>query len=185
MKKENQRVIITKQMLRNALLRLLENKHIDKVSVKELCEEAGVNRSTFYRYYTLPKDLLVETMLETFQVLEIKKPFQGQEDVRAYLERSIQFLYENADLTRILVRNTTPDDYSHVMTAFAGRLLEVNGIQNLSPQKIDLLLAYIGAGSVNTIRQWLSAEDPLRPEELVDFTMSMALQSMNTVFRSE
>ena len=45
-----------------ALLLLLEKKEYDSITVKEICEKAGVNRSTFYMHYDTKDDLLVEAM---------------------------------------------------------------------------------------------------------------------------
>ena len=45
---ENQRIRLSKTMLKNALIRLLANKSIDKITVYELCAEAQINRTTFY-----------------------------------------------------------------------------------------------------------------------------------------
>ena len=45
-----------------ALLFLLEKKEYDSITVKEIWEKAGVNRSTFYMHYDTKDDLLVETM---------------------------------------------------------------------------------------------------------------------------
>ena len=44
-----------------ALITLLEKKDFDYISIKEICEEAGVNRSTFYLHYENTADLLKET----------------------------------------------------------------------------------------------------------------------------
>lgn len=43
-----------------ALLSLLEKKPFEYVTISELCEEAGVNRSTFYLHYENTADLLQE-----------------------------------------------------------------------------------------------------------------------------
>ena len=43
-----------------ALLSLLEKKPFEYVTISELCEEAGVNRSTFYLHYENTADLLKE-----------------------------------------------------------------------------------------------------------------------------
>jgi len=56
----NQRVTVTKRMVKEGLTRLLEKKPLDKINITELCQEAGVNRTTFYRYYELPRDVLTE-----------------------------------------------------------------------------------------------------------------------------
>ena len=52
-----------------ALLSLLEKKTFDYITIREVCEEAGVNRSTFYLHYDNLADLLRETstyVLDTF-----------------------------------------------------------------------------------------------------------------------
>ena len=53
---------ITSSLMIEALLLLLEKEEYDFISVKDICEKAGVNRSTFYTYYNTKDDLLVETM---------------------------------------------------------------------------------------------------------------------------
>ncbi len=55
---ENQRIRLSKQLLRNALISLLEEKSINKISVREICETAEINRTTFYKYYGSQYDLL-------------------------------------------------------------------------------------------------------------------------------
>ena len=42
---------ITSSLMVEALLLLLEKKEYDFITVKEICEKAGVNRSTFYMHY--------------------------------------------------------------------------------------------------------------------------------------
>ncbi len=44
------------------MLTLLEKKEFEFITVKELCERAGVNRSTFYLHYENTADLLAETI---------------------------------------------------------------------------------------------------------------------------
>lgn len=56
--KDDQRVALTKRLLQEGLLRLLEEKDIDSIHVSELCAESGINRATFYRHYNEPRDIL-------------------------------------------------------------------------------------------------------------------------------
>ena len=58
MPKENQRITLTKRLLKEGLFRLLKTKELNKINVSELCKEAGINRATFYKYYTAPQDVL-------------------------------------------------------------------------------------------------------------------------------
>ena len=45
-----------------ALLSLLEKKPFEYITISEICEKAGVNRSTFYLHYENTRDLLKETI---------------------------------------------------------------------------------------------------------------------------
>ena len=50
-KKEDRRVAMTKRMLKDALTDLLREVDIYHVSIRELCQRADINRTTFYKYY--------------------------------------------------------------------------------------------------------------------------------------
>ena len=52
----------TASLMDEALLLLLEQKDYDLIAVKEVCQKAGVNRSTFYLHYESMDDLLEETV---------------------------------------------------------------------------------------------------------------------------
>ena len=52
----------TALLMDEALLTLLEKKDFEFISVKEICNKAGVNRSTFYLHYESMDDLLKETL---------------------------------------------------------------------------------------------------------------------------
>ena len=51
MAKINQRTRLTKTLLKNSLIELMRDKSINKITIKELCEHAELNRSTFYLHY--------------------------------------------------------------------------------------------------------------------------------------
>ena len=59
-KKINQRVALTKRLVHEGLLRLLEKEPVESINVSELCREAGINRATFYKHYYSPHDVLAE-----------------------------------------------------------------------------------------------------------------------------
>lgn len=45
-----------------ALITLLEKRDFEYITIKEICDTAGVNRSTFYLHYENTSDLLEETI---------------------------------------------------------------------------------------------------------------------------
>ena len=62
MNKSESKYYNTALLMNEALLLLLEKKEYDFITVKEICEKAGVNRSTFYFHYVSIDDLLFETI---------------------------------------------------------------------------------------------------------------------------
>ncbi len=61
MNKNESKYFNTAIKMDKALITLLEKKDFEYVSIKEICEVAGVNRSTFYLHYENTVDLLNET----------------------------------------------------------------------------------------------------------------------------
>ena len=62
MNKNESKYFNTALLMDEALIHLLTKKDIEYITVKEICEKAGVNRSTFYLHYENIDDLLEETM---------------------------------------------------------------------------------------------------------------------------
>ena len=61
MNKNESKYFNTAIKMDEALLSLLEKKDFAYITIKEICEVAGVNRSTFYLHYENTADLLKET----------------------------------------------------------------------------------------------------------------------------
>src|SRR5271154_5920755 len=55
------RVLRSRQMLMEALLRLLNRKEFDDISIQEIADEATLNRATFYLHYA-DKNALLQAM---------------------------------------------------------------------------------------------------------------------------
>ena len=75
MRKNDQRIRLTKMLIRRAFLDLLRTKPMQGISIKELCTAAGINRGTFYSHYADIYDLLEQIeddMMHDFQ--EALKP---------------------------------------------------------------------------------------------------------------
>jgi AcrR family transcriptional regulator len=62
MKKSESKYFNTALRMDQAFLELLEKKDMEYITVKEICEAAGVNRSTFYLHYETIGDLLAESI---------------------------------------------------------------------------------------------------------------------------
>jgi AcrR family transcriptional regulator len=169
----NQRVVVTKRMLREGLLRLLETKELDKISITELCRESGVNRSTFYRYYAFPKDILTE-MQNLFNE-EIYNSFQRS--ITAYdVERLFAYLLENREIVKIFLLYTSElewlDLFNHFYQRFSVKK-SLKAFQDLDEDSSRLLFSYIAGGTYFIVYQWIIEDIPKSPKEMTDIILNV------------
>ncbi len=66
----DKRILNTKKALKESLFELLKQKPIERITVKQLCINADINRSTFYTYYKTPEELLSEIENELYNELK-------------------------------------------------------------------------------------------------------------------
>jgi len=64
------RVRYTKMVIKNSFIKLLKKQPVNKITVKDVCELAEINRATFYKHYTDCFDLLRQIEDELIAELE-------------------------------------------------------------------------------------------------------------------
>lgn len=176
--KVNQRIALTKRLIYEALLRLLETKSIDKINVTELCNESGINRATFYRHYHVPRDVLTEIestlteeIAEKFDLLSLPDMAHGY----TYIKNICSYFYDHATIVKVLISNSSTEDLTHVINQLFHRLLEIKA-QSVKPfpigdDAIHLFSTYIVGGSYFMLRQWLMEDIQKTPEEIAKMLM--------------
>ena len=165
---ENRRVRMTKKLLKDAILELMETRNLDKVTVTDICAAADVNRSTFYAHYEDVHHLLREIendMLERMPVLPI--PFANQPDQMG-LERLVAFLryvQENARLYRVMfVRRDGGAFFNRAVDAMMEAARQSGPVGDERLMRYDC--AYRLNGTIGIVRQWLDDGCLMTPEEL-------------------
>ena len=155
------RTRVTKMLIRRAFLELLRQKPLAAISVKELCELAGIHRGTFYTHYEDTYDLLhqlEEEMLTDFQAalapLLEAEPFDPVK-VNIGIFRCLQ---ENSDLCTV-----TLGDYGD--KRFARRLLSLGRekcmeaylryFHGATPRQVEYYYAFVSEGCIGLLRKWL------------------------------
>ncbi|MDR1467754.1 MAG: TetR/AcrR family transcriptional regulator, partial [Spirochaetaceae bacterium] len=110
MEKTDIRVRFTRNTLRESLIALMKEKSILNITIKEICEHAGLSRSTFYTYYNDQYDLLRQIEEETLIESEkITQPYLGAErklngwDLAAILTDFLQFIAGNSNSIQVLL----------------------------------------------------------------------------------
>jgi len=85
---------LTKKAIKESLLRLLEERPLNKITVKELVEDCGINRNTFYYHYQDLPSLLQEIVREDCD--RILKEAQDPDSLEECLHVAMEFLLANS-----------------------------------------------------------------------------------------
>lgn len=164
MKPIDHRTRVTKILIRKAFMELLGKKPIQSISIKELCETAGINRGTFYKHYTDIYDLLrqiEEEMLADFKtaLAPLLQTESGRLTPVAITTEIFKCLRDNADICTV-----TLSDYGD--KAFALKLINLGREQciqaysryfaDATPKQIDFFYAFVSAGCIGLLQKWLS-----------------------------
>ena len=100
----DQRTRLTKTLLYNSIMEMAKNTNIHKISIRELCDKAGINRSTFYRYYGSQYDLINEMQDELIDMIDNRVKSTVTENLYDKLIYSVLYvLNENVNMSRFLL----------------------------------------------------------------------------------
>ena len=106
--KTDRRVKYTKKLLTDSLVGLLQHRHISSITVKELCELADINRSTFYTHYRDAADLLNQIEAEVYENMKRHVEKQGYKEEalpvsQQMLTSILEYAKGNAELFKALL----------------------------------------------------------------------------------
>lgn len=171
MNKSESKYFNTALRMDEALLTLLEQKDLEYITVKEICRQAGVNRSTFYLHYETISDL-VEEALEMINQ-RFRSYFPQQEDnvlndldsrdrdqlilvTREYLLPYLRFIRENKKVYRAAFRNPgsvgANARYRELKQHILGPILERFEIPAAHH---PYYMAYYIEGIIAIVKEWL------------------------------
>lgn len=178
MERENQRIAITRRLLKESLLRLLKEKEMDKITISELCRDAGVNRATFYRHYEIPRDVLIDIQKDLYYEFWKELPVpRGPEDVKPAIEKLCSYMEQNQNLLRLLILNNSDTDFANFINEIYMEVWDEYGqlsiLKNLEQEDIRLLMLYCAGGSYFILRSWVMGNIRKSAGEMADYVYEL------------
>lgn len=178
--KDDQRIKLTKRLLREALLLLLEKNDINKIAVTQLCQHAGVNRATFYRHYSQPKDILSEIrheMITDIKNMAIKD--KAKDNPMTWLNDVCLYFYNNANNMNILIKCRSDSQFIELINEiYLSDItkLKVN-FNNIDSSDFKLITYYYAGGIYYILSQWLTEPINKTPEEIANLIGKLILKN--------
>ncbi|MBW4084596.1 TetR/AcrR family transcriptional regulator [Paenibacillus sp. S150] len=170
------RVLRTRQLLRNAVIELLEEMDIEKISVNRIAERAKINRVTFYLHYRDIPDMLdkmADEMVEDIQ--QVLNNYSGLEDQEEWplLENLLKHIGENSRFYKVILTTRQITVFSDrlfklLSEIIVGRLEKKQSIPGIPAANIqrEIAIWYGSAALIGTIVAWLRKDMPYTPSFL-------------------
>ena len=189
---DNRSVRNTKRRLREGLLRLLEEKAINEISVKELTELVDVNRGTFYFHYQDIYDLLRDMEQDFFdnfdRTLSENTPALDEDgfpildaEGAPYLHAIFSFVDANRSFCRIMLSPHGDMKFVELVKERIDRQCRFFW-QLLAPgadeAQSGIYNAFLINGLIGLIREWVNDRRDLSVESISELTATLILASV-------
>ena len=181
--KGDRRVRYTKMVLKDSFIRLLEKKDISQITIKELCEDADINRATFYAHYADPYDLMKKIQDELLENVEEHLKGYTQQDLSVIpvdmVERIFIYIQENARVCKLLLSERGDLSFQkRVLTlAYEKNISELTKSGAILKDDAEYIYAFTLTGCVGAIQKWLNDDLKKSPrfmaEMIVTFTTGL------------
>ncbi|AOM84263.1 TetR/AcrR family transcriptional regulator [Salisediminibacterium beveridgei] len=170
--KMDRRVKYTLEVIESSFLELMQQKPLSHITVKELCQKADINRSTFYAHYEDLSALLnaiqdriiydAEEMLNTYDYTQDTEALVMTTRLMTYLsdnQRNSQTLFSDHGDT-VFQRKLITMAHRHLIQSFtADPAIHED-------RHVDYLSTFITQGSIAMIQHWLQKGMKETPEEI-------------------
>lgn len=169
---ENQRIRVTKKILKESLTGLLYNKSIHKISVREICDDSQINRTTFYKYYGSQFDLLGDMENDVLTQIDqyLSTDNDSTDNTLEQLTKITTFVNNNLDLCKVLFNNNIDPEFPEKLLNLP--LIKQKIIQLMGENNADetaYIFTFIVNGGFNIIKMWMNKENRESPEEMASF----------------
>lgn len=169
--KKDLRVIKTKAHLQEALLQLLKEKALDKITISELCKRANVNRGTFYLHYQDIPELFGEYFEEL--TADLRKAYYEPyvltdnkiENLLPDMVRIFHHVEKYKDFYKVVFDRKTPLMYYYQLFDTIRTYLNESISVDLG-EDLDYMLSFQANAIIGFIIQWVQSDFDRTPNEL-------------------
>lgn len=176
-KKKDLRIVKTRKALYHAFEKLMKSKSFEQIKVSDICNEALINRSTFYDHYNDKYDLLEEyinSLRDSF-TLEITKEDNIEKNTKKYYIEIIRLLLNHIEKKKdtyvsIMINNRnsiTNDIFYDILNRAIINQIDGKVISSKIPNEI-ITRFYIG-GVTNICFEWLMYGNKYSKDDIINY----------------
>lgn len=176
-KRTDRRVKYSLMVIKDSFVKLLKQKPLSKITIKEICDEADVNRATFYAHFSDQYDLLHQ--IEQELVDGINQYLTGHDFNKIseapveILERILEYIKENYELFDLLLNLNGDNRFQQEVMNFIGQ----QHFSAMTADQTDSEYMYIfyANGSIGVIKKWLKDGMKRPAKDMAEFILKLSI----------
>ena len=175
--KNNQRYQDTEKLIQDTLLSLAQDKEIHKVTVRAICEEAHINRSSFYLHYLDIHDLIFKMGQKMME--EVGEMMEDRGDVIDFflapdsMAQMIGYVKEHHTFFDIYLTHYTAEasESFSLLWESAAKPYMREHYSTIDESEMWYHFSFFKAGFISVLSQWLHRGCPETPERLAEIIL--------------
>lgn len=179
--KIDRRIKRTRHLLRDALMRLVQTKSYDEITIQDITDEADIARTTFYLHFKDKDGLLFDMMREMYDLLTLEVDglppdvFLASNEEDCYSE-DFKHVLEYADFYRVMLSGQGSPVFLFQVQDYLAMVMQKSLEKLIQPEMnlqmpIDYMASLIAGAHIGVIRWWLNNHtDEYTPEKMALMT---------------
>lgn len=176
--KNDLRVRYTQKVIQEAFWRLLNDKPLAKITVKEVCDLAGINRGTFYKHYMDCYDLMDKIQEDMISQMEQRLASVGSTGIRNMLVSLMQTLQNNVGLLHVIYTQGQSNAFMHRIVGCCYHYMEkrVASIPGMSPEDPfkSMNYSFLVGGCSSIMEYWVHTGMKESPEAVAEQMLQLS-----------
>lgn len=153
-KTDSRRVKMTKKLLKASLIELMKETPLHSITIKDICDGADVNRSTFYRHYETQFDLYDDIITDISDDIEVILTKECGEvyDICLFLTKVLEYIEKNRETFLVVLSEKSSIGLGEAFNRITGKFLPAESTTELG----TYIAQFIAAGMTSTLWTWLN-----------------------------
>ncbi|WP_314728313.1 TetR/AcrR family transcriptional regulator [Bacillus sp. Marseille-Q3570] len=154
-------------------MKLLKEKPISSITIKEICELADINRSTFYAHFGDQYDLLhfiEEEFIEDMVATLTEYNFSKEDEAYQMTEKLFEYIADKSEICQTLLSENSDIHFQKKGMMITKEFIFKNlMIENqLDQETFEYISIYFVSGSIYVIKKWLENGMNKTPKDMAE-----------------
>lgn len=162
------RAVRTREALRHALLKLLERKSLEQITIRDICAEAEVGYTTFFRHHPTKESLLDDVAAEQIgQLVELSLSMADAVDTHAASVAICTYVDEHRKIWSTLLTGGAAGAMRAEFLRLSMEIAAKRGRPDVWPPA-DIVSILVVSSTIELLSWWLRQRKPLSIEQVAE-----------------